>query len=75
MITHPRHPFLSLITIILVNYDNLLNKNTVMKSSNLRLRFRNKTKTIIHISIFKLRLSVVKNYTELNLSSYASLRS
>ena len=33
MITHPRHPFISLITTLQVNYDNLLNKNTVIKSS------------------------------------------
>ena len=32
MIIHPQHPFLSLITIIEVNYDNV-NKHVVLKSS------------------------------------------
>ena len=34
----------------------------------------NTTKAIIHISLFKSRLAVITNYTELNLISCASLK-
>ena len=63
MIPHLRHPSLSLITIICVNYDNLINKNTVIKILTSILK-QNKNNN----------WAVITNYTELNLKRYASLK-
>ena len=69
MITHPQYPFLSLIGVIQVNYDKV-NKHTVMKcSTSISKENKNNNSYIF----FKLRLAVIKNYTGLNLISYASL--
>ena len=64
VIPHLRHRSLSLIAIICVNHDNLINKNTVIKILT-SISKQNKNNNS----------AVITNYTELNLKSYASLRS